>query len=88
MTRTSDLHAHVIVAELLRDAAPSEVWRPKVWRENDGTSVVEMGGRPVRAGIREWVDPARILADQDAAGIDHVVLSRVVVLLGHDVDPD
>jgi aminocarboxymuconate-semialdehyde decarboxylase len=88
MTRTIDLHAHVIVPEILRDAAPSEEWRPRLWRDDDGTRVVEMGGRQVRAGVREWTDPEQVLADQDAAGTDMVVLSPVVMLLGHDADPD
>ena len=74
MTRTIDLHAHVIVPEILRDAAPGEAWRPKVWRDGDAR-VVEMAGREVRAGVREWVDVDQILADPDAAGTDRVVLS-------------
>ena len=88
MTRTIDLHAHVIVPEILRGRAPDEAWRPKLWREDDGTRVVEMGGREVRAGVREWTDPDQILADQDAAGTDMVVLSPVVMLLGHDAEPE
>jgi aminocarboxymuconate-semialdehyde decarboxylase len=87
MTRTIDVHAHVIVPEILRDAAPDEAWRPRVYRDERGR-VAEMGGRPVRSGVREWVDLDQILADQDAAGTDMVVLSPVVMLLGHDADPD
>jgi aminocarboxymuconate-semialdehyde decarboxylase len=85
MTRTIDLHAHVIVPEILRDAAPEETWRPKIWWEGD-QSVVELAGRPVRSGVREWSDLDRILADQDAAGTDVVVLSPVVVTLGYDAE--
>ena len=86
MTRTIDLHAHVIVPEILRDAAPEEEWRPRIWRDGD-QPVVEMGGRQVRAGVREWSDVDQVLADQDAAGTDMVVLSPVVMLLGHDAEP-
>jgi aminocarboxymuconate-semialdehyde decarboxylase len=86
MTRTIDLHAHVIVREILREAAPDEAWRPKTWRDRD-QRVVEMGGREVRSGVREWVDTEQLLADQDAAGTDMVVLSPVVMLLGLDADP-
>ena len=86
MTRTIDLHAHVIVPEILRDAAPEEEWRPRLWRDGD-QRVVEMGGRQVRAGVREWTDIDQVLADQDAAGTDMVVLSPVVMLLGHDAEP-
>jgi aminocarboxymuconate-semialdehyde decarboxylase len=37
--------------------------------------------------VREWVDLDRILADQDAAGTDMVVLCPLVILLGYDADP-
>jgi aminocarboxymuconate-semialdehyde decarboxylase len=88
VTRTVDVHAHVIVPELLRDAAPDEAWRPRVWRDAPGaTQAVEVGGREIRSAVREWVDLDLILADQDAAGTDVVVLSPLVVLLGHDADP-
>ena len=39
-----DVHAHVIVPEVLRDAARDEAWRPRVWWE-DGAQIVELGGR-------------------------------------------
>jgi len=81
-----DAHAHVIVPELLRDAAGGDAWRPRVWWE-DGVQFVELGGRAIRAAVREFVDPERILAEQDAAGIDHVVLCPWVNLLGYDAEP-
>jgi aminocarboxymuconate-semialdehyde decarboxylase len=87
MTAVVDAHAHVIVPEVLRDAAPAECWRPRVWRE-DGRQVVEIDGREVRSAVREWVDLDRILADQDAAGTDLVVLCPLVVLLGYDADAE
>jgi aminocarboxymuconate-semialdehyde decarboxylase len=86
MSRVIDTHAHVIVPELLRDAAPDEEWRPRVWRE-DGRQIFEVGGREVRSALREWTDLDRIVADQDAAGTDLVVLSPLVLLLGHDAEP-
>ena len=61
-----DAHAHVIVPEVLRDAAPDEAWRPRVWWE-DGVQIVELGGRQIRAAVKEFVDADQILADQDAA---------------------
>jgi aminocarboxymuconate-semialdehyde decarboxylase len=82
-----DAHAHVIVPEVLRDAAPDEAWRPRVWWE-DGTQVVELGGRPIRSAVREFVDAAAILAAHDEAGIDHVVLCPWVALLGYDAPGD
>jgi aminocarboxymuconate-semialdehyde decarboxylase len=81
-----DAHAHVIVPEILRDAAPGEAWRPRVWWE-DGAQMVELGGRAIRSAVREFVDPEAILAEQDAAGIDHIVLCPWVNLLGYDAEP-
>jgi aminocarboxymuconate-semialdehyde decarboxylase len=78
-----DAHAHVIVPEVLRDAAPDEAWRPRVWWE-DGAQVVELGGRPIRSAVREFVDADAILAAHAAEGIDHVVLCPWVALLGYD----
>jgi aminocarboxymuconate-semialdehyde decarboxylase len=86
MTPVIDMHAHAIVPELLRNAAPGEAWRPRVWRE-DGRQAFEVGGREVRSAVREWTDLERILADQDAAGTDVVVLSPLVLLLGYDAEP-
>ncbi|HEX2104885.1 MAG TPA: amidohydrolase family protein [Solirubrobacteraceae bacterium] len=81
-----DAHAHVIVPELLRDAAGREAWRPRVWWE-DGVQLVELGGRTIRAAVREFVAADAILAEQEAAGIDHVVLCPWVNLLGYDAEP-
>jgi aminocarboxymuconate-semialdehyde decarboxylase len=82
-----DAHAHVIVPEVLRDAAPDEAWRPRVWWE-DGEQVVELGGREIRSAVRDFVDADAILAAQDEAGIDHVVLCPWVNLLGYGAPPD
>lgn len=87
MTRTIDMHAHVIVPEIHAEAAPAEDWRPRVWRDGD-QQVVAAGGREIRSGVREWVDLDRILADQDAAGTDRIVLAPLVLLLGYDADPE
>jgi aminocarboxymuconate-semialdehyde decarboxylase len=77
-----DVHAHVIVRELLREAAPAEEWRPAVRRE-DGAQVVEFGGKAIRSAVGEFVDVGRIL-DQLAA--DRVVLSPWVPMLFEDVE--
>jgi aminocarboxymuconate-semialdehyde decarboxylase len=81
-----DVHAHVIVPEVLRDAGPDEGWRPRVRRDGDH-QVVEVDGREVRSAVREWVDLDAIIADQDAAGTDVVVLAPWVVLLGYEAEP-
>jgi len=81
-----DLHAHTIVPALLRDAAPAEAWRPRVFWE-DGRQVIEHGGRRLTSAVREIVEPDGILAAQDAAGVDCIVLSPWVSLLRYDAPP-
>jgi aminocarboxymuconate-semialdehyde decarboxylase len=81
-----DVHAHVIVPEVLRDAALDDAWRPRV-RRQDGVQVVELGGREIRSAVREFVDADAIIATQEEAGIDHVVLCPWVNLLGYDAPP-
>jgi aminocarboxymuconate-semialdehyde decarboxylase len=81
-----DAHAHVIVPEVLRDAAPGEAWRPRVWWD-DGAQIVELAGRTIRSAVRDFVAIDAILAAQDEAGIDHVVLCPWVNLLGYDAEP-
>jgi aminocarboxymuconate-semialdehyde decarboxylase len=77
-----DAHAHVIVPEVLR-----EPWGPRV-RWEDGAQIVELGGREIRSAVRDFVDVDAILAAQDEAGIDHVVLCPWVNLLGYDAPAD
>lgn len=85
--RAIDTHAHVIVAEVLRDAAPSEGWRP-VLRRVDGRRVIEFDGRRINSMVQEFVELDLILGAQERAGIGHVVLSPWVPLLFYDVDPE
>jgi aminocarboxymuconate-semialdehyde decarboxylase len=68
-----DAHAHVIVPGLGAEVS---------WR--DGAQVVEFGGREIRSAVREFVDLARILQQQDRAGVDVVVLCPWVNLLGRE----
>src|ERR687896_649644 len=81
---TFDVHAHVIVPEITGD----EDWSPRVWRDDAGSQVVEMGGRQIRAAVAEFVDIDGILAAQDEAGVDRVLLCPWVPLLYYDADPD
>ena len=81
---TFDVHAHVIVPEITGD----EAWRPKVWRDDAGNQVVELGGKQIRAAVQEFVDIDRILAAQDEAGVDRVLLCPWVPLLYYDADPE
>jgi aminocarboxymuconate-semialdehyde decarboxylase len=84
---TTDFHAHVIVPEITRAAAPSEDWRPRVYRD-DGAQVVELGGRPIRSAVREFVDVDRIVEAQETVGIGRTVLCPWVPLLFYDVGPE
>jgi aminocarboxymuconate-semialdehyde decarboxylase len=79
-----DAHAHVIVPEITGE----EAWRPKVWRDDAGDQVVELGGKQIRAAVREFVDIDRILEAQDEAGVDRVLLCPWVPLLYYDADPE
>ena len=81
---TFDSHAHVIVPEITGD----EAWQPRVWRDDSGDQVVELGGKQIRAAVQEFVDLDGILAAQDAAGVDRVLLCPWVPLLYYDADPE
>src|ERR671938_1066790 len=83
----TDVHAHVIVPEISRDAAPGEPWRPLVRREG-GVQIVEMAGRGVRSMVEEVVELEGIVAAVDEVGVDRVVLSPFVPLLYYDADPE
>jgi aminocarboxymuconate-semialdehyde decarboxylase len=82
--RAIDAHAHVIVPELLRDAQPSEEWRPVIDR-SDGRQIVELGGHRIVSAVQEFVELDGILAVADRAAIDHVLLCPWVPLLFTDV---
>jgi aminocarboxymuconate-semialdehyde decarboxylase len=82
-----DVHAHVIVPEITRDAG-GEPWRPRVFRDEAGAQVVEMGGKEIRAAVHEFVDVDGILAAQDEAGVERVVLCPWVPLLYYDAEPE
>jgi aminocarboxymuconate-semialdehyde decarboxylase len=80
---TFDVHAHVIVPEIIGD----EPWQPRVWHDSD-TQVVEMGRKQIRAAVAEFVDVEGILAAQDEVGVDRVLLSPWVPLLYYDAEPE
>jgi aminocarboxymuconate-semialdehyde decarboxylase len=81
-----DVHAHVIVPEITRDAG-GEPWRPSV-RWEDGEQVVELAGRPIRSAVHEFVRIEPMLEDALGTGVDGMVLSPWVALLpdGPDLD--
>ncbi|MDR7482043.1 MAG: amidohydrolase family protein [Armatimonadota bacterium] len=82
----TDVHAHIIVPALLREAAPGDPWRPHVFWEN-GRQVIEHGGRRLTSAVREIVHADGILAAQDAAGVDRLVLSPWASLLCYEAPP-
>jgi aminocarboxymuconate-semialdehyde decarboxylase len=81
-----DVHAHIVVPEATRDAAPDEGWRPAVSWER-GKQVVELGGRQIHSAVGEFVRIDRILEEEEARGVDHVLLSPWVQLLGYEREP-
>ena len=47
-----------------------------------------MGGKEIRSAVAEFVDIDGILAAQDEAGVDRVLLCPWVPLLYYDAEPD
>jgi aminocarboxymuconate-semialdehyde decarboxylase len=68
-----DAHAHVIVPGLGAEVS---------WE--DRAQVVRFAGKEIRSAVREFVDIARVLDEQDRAGVDKVVLCPWVTLLGRE----
>jgi aminocarboxymuconate-semialdehyde decarboxylase len=85
---TFDVHAHVVVPEITRDAGEGEAWRPRVYRDEAGAQVVELDGREIRSALAEFVDIDAILAAQDEAGVERVLLCPWVPLLYYDAEPE
>ncbi len=78
-----DAHAHIIVPEILRDAAPQEEWRPRVWWEQ-GHQIIEYGGKRITSAKREFVHIEQILMEMDKVGIDTVLLCPWVSLVRYE----
>lgn len=75
-----DVHAHIIVPEITREAAPAETWRPNVIWEN-GKQVVEWAGRRLSSARREFVRPERVLTELEQSGVDGALLCPWVSLV-------
>ncbi|MGE5249191.1 MAG: amidohydrolase family protein [Bacteroidota bacterium] len=82
-----DTHAHIIVPEILREAAPSEEWRPRVAWEN-GKQFVEYGSKRIGSAAREFVKIERILDEMAASDVDAVLLCPWVSLVRYDAAPE
>jgi aminocarboxymuconate-semialdehyde decarboxylase len=78
-----DSHAHIIVPEILREAAPAEEWRPRVVWEN-GKQFVEYNGKRIGSATREFVLPDKILAEMDRSGVEAVLLCPWVSLIRYE----
>jgi aminocarboxymuconate-semialdehyde decarboxylase len=81
-----DTHAHIIVPEITREAAPVEEWRPRVVWE-DGKQFVEYGSKRIGSARREFVRPDQILAEMEKSGVDAVLLCPWVSLVRYDATP-
>lgn len=82
-----DTHAHIIVPEILRDAKPSEDWRPRVIWEN-GKQFVEYGPKRIGSATREFVAPEKILDELTKSGVDAVLLCPWVSLVRYEATPE
>ena len=82
-----DVHAHIVVPEILRAAGPSDAWRPHIVWE-DGRQVIEFGGKRILSAVHEFVDADRLLDDQAGMGIERTLLSPWVSLTYYDAGPD
>ena len=85
--RVIDTHAHIIVPEILREADPAEVWRPRVVWE-DGKQIVDYGGKRIGSARREFVDVEKILAEMDRARVSAVLLCPWASLMRYEADPE
>jgi aminocarboxymuconate-semialdehyde decarboxylase len=75
----ADVHCHVIVPEMATAAVP-EGWRPAIG-EAGGRTVVSFRGTKLRSVTGEISDVGRMLAEADAQGVDHLVLSPWIRLI-------
>src|SRR3972149_4300202 len=82
-----DTHAHIIVPEILREAAPAEEWRPRMVWEN-GKQFVEYGPKRIGSALREFVTPETILDEMKKSGVDAVLLCPWVSLVRYEATPE
>ncbi len=78
-----DTHAHIIVPEILRDAKPTEEWRPRVvW--DGGKQFVEYKGKRIGSAAREFVQIGKILDEMGKSHVDRVLLCPWVSLVRYE----
>jgi len=84
-----DTHAHIIVPEILKEAAPDEAWRPRVaWDASRSKQFVEYKNKRIGSAIREFVSAETILSEMDKSGVDAVLLCPWVSLVRYDATPE
>jgi aminocarboxymuconate-semialdehyde decarboxylase len=86
-TPVIDVHAHIIVPEILRGAAPAQEWRPRVTWEN-GRQWVEYGSKRIGSARRDFVSIEAILDEMDKSGVDGVLLCPWVSLVRYEASPE
>ncbi|MGO8957486.1 MAG: amidohydrolase family protein [Streptosporangiaceae bacterium] len=74
-----DCHCHVIPAGMLTSAVPDD-WRPGLSVQG-GRQVVAFRGRQLNSVTGEFADVAVMLAQAEAAGVSHLLVSPWVLLL-------
>jgi aminocarboxymuconate-semialdehyde decarboxylase len=84
---TIDVHAHVIVPQITREAAPEEAWRPNVVWEG-GRQLIEFGGKRISSARREFVRIGAILAELAQSGVDGALLCPWVSLVRYGAPPE
>jgi len=82
-----DMHAHIIVPEILHEASPNEEWRPRVVWEN-GKQFVEYKNKRIGSATREFVSVETILSEMEASGVDAVLLCPWVSLVRYEATPE
>src|SRR5512138_3329198 len=82
-----DTHAHIIVPEILREAAPAEEWRPRVVWENS-RQFIEYRSKRISSALREIVQIESILDEMTKSGVDMALLSPWVSLVRYEAAPE
>ena len=62
-------------------------WRPRVFHE-EGRQIIDFGSRRIGSAVREFVHIETILAEQDRAGVDRLLLCPWVSLLRYNASPE
>jgi aminocarboxymuconate-semialdehyde decarboxylase len=81
-----DTHIHIIVPEITLEAALDETWRPSITWDN-GSQIVMIQDRQMKSVLRPYSDIDLILKEQQAAGVDRILLSPWSGLLKYDFEP-